>query len=268
MLLSALRADLASLQRSRALLAMMTRREIAARHAGSALGAVWLYAQPILSIAAYFLVFDVVFQMRLGAGAPTRSVGTYMIVGMLPWTAFTDAVNRGMASLIESGGLLQKNPLPPALFPARAALAAGIIYLPLILALVVAYAPMHGFAPALILLPFLLALMLVVWFLLGYALAILSAALRDVAQIVVFILSIGVFLSPVLFLPKMFPAPLAWALWLNPMTPPVLGMQSLLLSGQAPDASVWVAMAIWIAVLCVVLDRLIARSREQLIDWL
>jgi lipopolysaccharide transport system permease protein len=30
--------------------------------------------------------------------------------------AFCDAVSRGMNSLIEAGGLLQKNPLPPVLF--------------------------------------------------------------------------------------------------------------------------------------------------------
>ncbi|MHC5879470.1 hypothetical protein ACYT69_11145, partial [Streptococcus pyogenes] len=72
----------------------------------------WVYAQPLLTVAAYYLVFDVVFAMRLGDAAPTKAVGTYLIVGMLPWQAFGEALARGTNSLVESGHLLQKNALP------------------------------------------------------------------------------------------------------------------------------------------------------------
>ena len=119
----------------------MARREITARYAGTAAGVAWAYVQPILMVAAYYLVFDVVFAMRLGEGAPTRAVGAYLIVGMLPWMAFCDAVMRAMSSLVEAGGVLQKNPLPPMLFPARAVLASGVVFAPLLLLLVLAYAP-------------------------------------------------------------------------------------------------------------------------------
>lgn len=264
----ALRAEIAALWRMRALLAMMVRRELAARHAGSALGALWLYAQPLLTIAAYYLVFDVVFAMRLGESAPTSRVGTYLIVGIVPWMAFCDAVSRGMGSLLEAGTLLQKNPLPPALFPARSVLSAAVIHVPLFLVLVVAYAPLHGLSAALLLLPPLLIAMIGVGYLLAYALAILAAAVRDVLQVVGFLLSIGIFISPVLFPPAMFPPQLQWILWLNPMTPPVLGLQSILLAGAAPDGNVWLALLAWAIGLSFVLDRLVARSREQLVDWL
>jgi len=267
-ILPALQAEFEALWRARGLLAMMARRELAARHAGSVLGVFWLYAQPLLTIAAYYLVFDVVFKMRLGENAPTRAVGAYLIVGMVPWIAFCEATSRGMASLLEAGALLQKNPLPPALFPARAVLTAAVIYLPLSLVLVAAYAPLHGFSPPLLLLPLLMAAMLVIWFLLAYTLAILAAALRDVVQIVAFLLAIGVFFSPVLFPPAMFPSVLAWMLWLNPITPGVLGLQSLLLAGKVPGAEIWLGLAAWAVLLALLLDRLVARSREQLVDWL
>jgi len=268
MVIPFLKAEVVELWRSRALLVMMARRELAARHAGSVLGVFWLYAQPLLTIAAYYLVFDVVFEMRMGSGAPTRSAGIYLIVGMVPWVAFSESTSRGMASLLEAGGLLQKNPLPPALFPARALVTSAVTYLPLTLLLVVAYAPLHRFSAALLLLPVLLVLTLVLWFLIAYALAILVAALRDIAQIVGFFLGIGAFVSPVLFPPAMFPQGLAWLLWLNPITPSVLGFQSLLLSGEVPSAGVWIGLACWTVVLGLLLDRLVMRSREQLVDWL
>ena len=184
--------EAASLWRSRSLVWVLTRREIAARHAGTAAGVIWPYLQPLLTVAAYYLVFDVVFSMRLGENAPTRAVGAYLIVGALPWMAFCDAVSRGMNSLIEAGGVLQKNALPPVLFPVRAVLASGVIFGPLIAIVAFAYTPFHRFDPALLtLLPLLLA-QLLLCVVLGYALAILAAALRDTVQVVGFLLSVGI----------------------------------------------------------------------------
>lgn len=57
-----------TLWRSRTLVWGLTRREVSARHSGTVLGVLWPYLQPLLTIAAYYLVFDVVFSMRLGEG--------------------------------------------------------------------------------------------------------------------------------------------------------------------------------------------------------
>lgn len=265
---SALRADVAQLWRLRRLLVVLARRELGQRTAGSAGGWLWVWLPPLATMAAYFLVFDVVFGMRLGGQAPASRVGTYLIVGMLPWMAFADAVQRGMGSLIDSAGLLQKNPLPPVLFPARAVLASAVVFAPLLLALVPLYAGSHGWGAGLLALPLLLCMQLVLTFVLAYLLAILSAALRDVMQVVAVLLSLGVFLSPVLFPLSLFPAGWRWLLWFNPMTAPVLGYQSALLQGSWPPLAVWGVLAAWLGLAGVLLSVAIARSREQLVDWL
>ena len=265
---SALVKELASLWRLRLMLAAMTRRELAVRTAGSAGGLLWLWLPPLATVAAYFLVFDVVFGMRLGEHAPTPRVGTYLVVGMLAWTAFADALQRGMNSLLDAGPMLQKNPLPPALFPARAVLASAVVIAPLMLALLPLYAGSHGWRPGVWALLPLLALQTLLCFLLAYLLSILAAALRDVVQVVGLLLSLGVFLSPVLFPASMFPAAWRWLLWLNPMTAPVLGYQSALLAGDWPGAPVWLALAGWIALAATLLSVAVARSQDQLVDWL
>lgn len=252
----------------RALLRGLVRRDLAARFAGSAGGVLWAWLQPALGIAAYFLVFDVVFAMRMGEGAPTARVGTFLIVGMLAWMAFSEATQRAMNSLVEVGGLLQKNALPPALFPARAVLASAAIYLPLQLLLVPAYWSHHqGSAALLVLVPLLLAQLLLAW-LLGYLLAVLTAALRDVAQVMAFVFSIGVFAAPILFPLTMFPERWRPLLWLNPMTAWVMAYQSILLQGQWPPLTVWPVMAAWLGVLALLLELALRRCRDQLVDWL
>ena len=267
-MLTALTSECRQLWRLRGLLAVLTRREIGARVAGSAGGLLWVWLPPLLTVAAYYLVFDLVFGMRLGAAAPTARVGTYLIVGMLAWMAFADAVQRGMASLLEAGGMLQKNPLPAGLFPARAVLASGAVFAPLLLALIPLYAGVHHFRPGVWALLPLLALQGVLALLAGYLLAILAAALRDVAQVVGLLLSLGVFLSPILFPVAMFPASWRWLLWLNPMTGPILGYQSALLQGAWPGREVWLALAVWLVLLAGLLSLALARSRDQLADWL
>ena len=258
----------AVLWRARQLLWTLTRREVSARHAGTAFGTVWAYAQPLLTLAAYYLVFDIVFSMRLAEGAPTARVGLYLVVGALPWMAFCDGLNRGMNSLLEVGGLLQKNALPPGLFPVRSVLASALIYAPLMLLLVLAYIPQHRLAPAVLAVLPLLALQWLLCALLAWALAICTAALRDTAQVVGFMLSLGIFLSPVLFPISQFPAAARWVLWLNPMTAPVLGFQQVLLQGQWPAPTLWGVMAAWLLGVGFFLDLLLRRSRDQLVDWL
>lgn len=264
----ALARDLCSLWNSRRLLWVMVRREVAARYAGTAAGVAWAYAQPLLTAAAYYLVFDVVFSMRLGEHAPTRAVGIYLIAGMLPWMAFCEALSRGMSSLIDAGGVLQKNALPPVLFVARSVLASSVIHAPLLLALALLYGPQHHFSPALAALLPLLALQLLLCLLWGYVLAIVAAALRDTLQLVGFALSVGIFLSPVLFPMAMFPQDWRWVLWLNPMTPWVTGYQSVLLQGAWPFMQNWLVALTWIALGAILLEVLLRRSRDQLVDWL
>lgn len=263
-----LQQELSSLWNARSLVWVLTRREIASRHAGTAAGILWPYLQPLLSIAAYYLVFDIVFAMRLQAGSSTHAVGTFLVVGALPWMAFCDAISRGMSSLIENGSLLQKNPLPPVLFATRAVFASAAIFGPLLVVVAFAYAPLHGFELPLLAMVPLLTAQLILCVLLGYLLAILAAALRDMVQMVSFLLSVGIYLTPILFPIHMFPAEWQWALWLNPMTGLVVGYQHVLLEGQWPPASTWLALLAWFAVIAVVLDIAVRRSRDQLVDWL
>lgn len=263
-----LRSEATCLWRSRQLLWVLVRREVAARHTGTAAGALWLYAQPLAMLAAYFVVFDMVLGMRLGPDAPTARVGAFLVVGALPWMAWSDAIQRSMGSLLEAGALLQKNALPPILFPVRAVLASQVVYAPLLVLLVLVYVPWHGGAPALLLLPLVFALMFVVMVLLGYVLAVLALALRDVVQLVGFALSLGIYVTPILFPLSMVPTQVRWLLWANPVTPVVLACQSLLLQGQAPPWQVWPALLAWVLVLSGVLAVLVRRSRDQWVDWL
>ena len=246
----------------------MVKREMQSRYAGSALGAFWAYVQPLLTVAVYFLVFDVVFAMRMGDNAPTQRVGTYLVVGALPWLAFADAVSRGASSLVDAAGVLQKNALPPMLFVLRSVLASWLAFMPIMVGLVVLYGFLTGHWWAVPALPVLMVLQLALSYLCGHVLAILTAATRDTTQVLSFALGVGIFLSPVLFPLSLFPAEWQWVLYLNPMTSWVLAYQHAMLLGQWPAAHLWWVMLLWLGLLAMVLAWLNRNSRDELVDWL
>lgn len=246
----------------------MTRRELASRYVGSVAGVFWAYLQPLLTVGAYFLVFDIVFAMRMGNNAPTSRVGTYLVVGTLPWLSFCESLSRGASSLVDAGGLLQKNALPPVLFVARSVLAGWVVFVPLMVLLTLGYLPISGFGWALLAIPLLLLLQGVLAFLLAHLLAILAAAVRDTLQILGFALSVGIFLSPVFFPLSMFPQEWRWLLFANPMTALVIAYQSVLLQGLWPGLTLWAVSLGWLLMLALSLNGLIARSRDELVDWL
>ena len=260
--------DAQTLWRGRRLLWVMTKRELATRYAGSAIGAVWAYIQPILTIGAYFLVFDLVFTMRMSEGAGTTRVGTYLVVGALPWLAFCESVSRGASSLLDAAGVLQKNALAPTLFVTKSVLASWVVFAPLLLLLALIYIPINGLHLALLAFPVLLLVQCVLVWLIAHVLAILAAAVRDVIQVLAFGLSVGIYLSPILFPLSLFPKDWQWVLFANPMTALVIGYQDVLLKGTWPSATVWWVSGSWLLIIALVLNVLIQRSKDQLVDWL
>ena len=62
-----LRKMLSIILRHSRLLASITRVELAKRHAGSALGFVWVFLQPALLLSVYLFVYLVVFSNRMKA---------------------------------------------------------------------------------------------------------------------------------------------------------------------------------------------------------
>jgi len=255
------------LLRQRHLLAGMAWRELRARHAGSAMGLGWLVAHPLLIVLAYAFLFDIVFQIRMGEHAVVRSFTAYLVIGLLPWLAFADALGRGTAALVEAGSLLQKSALPPEIFPARSVLASAMGYAPFMLLIPAGFALFHA--------PHWTQWLVPLWFLaqcgmtlyLAMLLAVLSAALRDVVQVVGFMLSIGLFLSPILYPIAMVPESFRFLLWLNPMTPWVVGYHDLILTGAPPASETLLAALGWLLLFALAAGRLVRRSREQIADW-
>lgn len=223
----------------------LARRDIQARYRGSFGGGLWTLLNPLLLMLTYYFVFGVVLQSRF-PGDPTREgFVLYFLAGMLPWLAISEALGRSPGIVLEHGNLIKKMIFPSEVLPAVRTLAALVSEAFAILVFFAMLLILRGTLPLSALwLPVLIVPQVLLTLGLSYALAATGAFLRDLAQIIGFLLTLWFFLTPICYPEAALPASLDGFLSLNPLYVLVRAYRVVLLEGRAPD---WTPLAIfWI----------------------
>jgi len=249
------------LLRYRYLFEQMVRRELRQKYQGSVLGVAWYVVNPLVLMGAYYLMFGVVFKI-----ADHDDYPLFLMVGLVVWMFFSQALLGAAPSLLDQGALIRKAPFPRETIPG-AVVTVQMVTFTIVLGLVgvVTLAIRGTLDPALLLLPFLLVALYL--FVLGLALAVsvLHAFFRDVAPILSAVLLPWFFLSPIFFQPDDITESEAarFAMeWLNPMAPFIVAVRDVLYAGAVPPAGtlLYVAVAATVAVLG---GRAIFRSLQR-----
>ena len=251
---------------TRAVFRELLRRELEERYRGSVLGAAWLLLLPLLQLVVLAWVFGALLPPRAGGALPYAA---FLALGLWPWLLFADAAARGVTALTDNAALIGKVAVPHALYvDARVA---GVVVVDLAgFAVVLAALPLVGvdlaWPGAWVALPVLATIAL--WGLaVARALAVLQVFLRDVAAVIGQLLTLGFFLTPVLYDRTALPDGVALALAFNPLAPPIEALRAALTG--APVA--WTALvpsALGGVVLLVFATLFLRRARSHLEDFL
>jgi lipopolysaccharide transport system permease protein len=257
------------LWKQRHLLVVMTARELKARYRGSVLGYLWSLANPLLLLGVYTFVFNLVFQPRVEGQSPYP---VFLVSGLFPWVWFSSSIHEGTASLTNNAALIRRSVFPVELLPLVPVLSNLVNFLlsvPILAgALVVARALGHPVGgPAIALLPLVLLVHLPFVSGLALALAALAVHFKDVRDIVSNLLTLGFFLTPILYSIEAVPHAILRALIrLNPLTPFVLAYQDVLFLGRVPPLQVWLGMAVVAALAWAVGSWVFGRLSDTLIE--
>ncbi len=238
--------SLADLYRHRALVSVLTSRELKARYRGSVLGFFWSLLNPLLMLIVYTAVFQLVLPPR---SADSHPYALFLLTGLLPWNFFAGCLTDAAASLVTHGALLRKILFPAEVLPLVAVLAQAahfLLALPILLLALLAGAfglfggPVSLGLP-LVQLPFLLALQGLLSLGVGLFLAALTVHFRDVKDILSTTLTVGLFATPILYsLSDLRGSRLSGALALNPLAPLFAAWRDALLAGR------WIAPRTWL----------------------
>jgi lipopolysaccharide transport system permease protein len=227
----------------------LAKRDLQVRYKQTALGAVWVVAQPV----ALTLIFAIV--MGRVVAIPSGGIPYYLIAlsGVTVWTFVAGAINAGSLSLVSDANLLSKVYFPRLLLPLTK-IAALMVDLCVSLVLLVVVTGVTGHIPGVqvVALPAFVGISILA----AVGIAILGSSLnvryRDAAALLPLITLLGLFITPVAY-----PASLVGAGWqklyaLNPFATSITGVRWAVLGSARPSlAAIGISLAV-VAVLLVV----------------
>ena len=187
----------AELYQNRKLVLSLAKNDFKTKYAGSYLGIVWAFIQPIVTILVYWFAFSV--GLKAGTVSDYPFV-LYLVSGIVPWFFFQDALNGGTNALIEYNYLVKKVVFKISILPIVKIISALFVHVFFVVFALILCA-CYGYTPSLYTLQiiyysictFLLVLGLV------YATSAIVIFFRDLTQIISIFLQVGVWLTPIMW---------------------------------------------------------------------
>ena len=219
------------LLRYRALIASLVSRELKARYRGSVLGFLWSFANPVLLLVTYTLVFMIILPMK--ATPRMEPYFLFFFTGLLPWTWFSSSLLEGSGVLIAGGNLIKKVLFPAEVLPTVTVLTNMVqflIALPILLVLLV-FAGRLG--PEALLVPLVILVQLVLTLGGALFLSALTVHFRDIGNILGHVLQLWFFATPILYDVELLgDGTLRYLERLNPMGHIIISYQQILFHGH------------------------------------
>ncbi len=169
------------------------------KFAGSYLGVIWAFVQPVVTVLVYWFVFEVGF--RSGDTSIPVPFLLYLVAGIVPWFFFQDAWNGGTSALLEYDYLVKKVVFNIQVLPIVKIISALFVHLFFVCFIIVLYC-FYGHFPTIYYLQilyysfglFLLTLGL------SYATSAIVVFFRDLSQIIGILLQVGIWLTPIMWI--------------------------------------------------------------------
>jgi len=217
------------------LLGEFTRRDFKGRYAGSVMGFLWSFVQPLWMLALFTFVFSVVMRIPRGTLELTDSFAVFLFCGLLPWMAIQEGITRATTAITENAALVKKMSFPSDLLVWAVVLAA-LLHEAIALALfmvvlgVTGQLSLSGIWMLVIAVPLQVTLTAGI----GFLAAAVNVFFRDTAQINSMLLQGWFYLTPIVYPLNLVPERFREYLMINPLTALASLYREALLGGAMP----------------------------------
>ena len=244
--------------RRRAFAVELSRTKLRAQHFNTVLGQLWLVLNPLMLAGVYFILVDI---LRSGDNRP--GYFAHLVAGIFAYHLVSDAVRDGTKSVVTGGRLILNSAFPRVLLPISSVVSATKRFVPTM----IIYVPLHiasglpGGSVLLWVIP-LVGLLIVMAAGLAMIVAALQVYIRDLKNLMPYLLRVWLFASPVLYYPDQMPEKYQFLLNVNPLGQLLAAWSDVLNSGQAPSTESLVVASAW-AVGLLISGFLFFVSRER-----
>ncbi len=182
------------LYRYRDLIWALVARDLKVRYRRSVIGLFWSMLQPLLTLLVLTVVFSTIFRFEV------ENYPVYALSGILFWNFFQQSIIASMNSLKGYAHILQKLPVPMAVFPVSTVIS-GIVNLVLALVpmLAIVVFTNHPVGPSLLFLP--ISILIAALFTLGAGLLLapLAVFFGDVVELITVLLTLLFYMTPIFY---------------------------------------------------------------------
>ena len=206
----------------RDLIDLFVRRDFKVRYAQTILGPLWLILTPLLTSVVYFVVFGGILGVSV-SGIPKMLF--YLLSNSL-WVYMSSCITNNSRIFVENAQLFGKVYFPRLIVPIAKSVS-NLVLLGIQMLIVIPFLVYHAYTgevhPYLVMLPLFLVCVIVLG-ILGTGLGVLTSSLtskyRDLSMLITFIVTLLMYITPVIYTSEMIKNPLVKnLLWLNPATP-------------------------------------------------
>lgn len=223
---------------NREIILAILRRELASRFTGSAGGWLWAVAAPLFAIAVYTFAFTTKLQMTFVGeqGQKPIAYALFIFAGLVVFNFFSEMAYRSPMLLHEYAHFIKQTIFPSDMLAvistlrAAAYTAIGAVVMLICVAAVKGGLPWTVIFVPLIFIPLSAFLMGLSWFL-----SAIGAFTRDAGYLMINIVPLFMFLTPVFFSPDSWSFPANLAIYGNALTAYVEIMRDLVLTGVLPN---------------------------------
>lgn len=197
----------------RQLLKSNVSKEIRGKYKGSFLGVLWSFVNPLLMTLVYAIVFPFILR------STQPHYVTFVVIGVLPWTWFTNVISQGTNTIVVNGGIIKKVYFPREVLPISIVTSGLINFLiSCIIIAIFLICSGIGFSFYILLLPLIVLIQYILMLGLIFITSAIDVYVRDAEYIIAFLVSMLFYATPILYSSDLFPAKFSWILNLNPLT--------------------------------------------------
>lgn len=233
------------------LLLDLAKNDFKTKFAGSYLGITWAFVQPIVTILVYWFVFQVGFKSGTVQEVPYV---LWLTAGLVPWFFFNDALNSATASLLEYSYLVKKVVFKVEIIPLVRIVSSFFVHIFFVGFMLIMFI-INGIMPRVEWLQLIYYSLCLFALIMGisYLTSALVVFFRDLAQIIIIILQIGMWVTPIMWQWNIMPQKVLFFLKLNPIYYIVEGYRNSLIYGKWFWNDTYMTVYYWIFSLIIII---------------
>lgn len=233
---------------SRALILELAKNDFKTKYAGSYLGVIWGYIQPIVTIVVYWFVFQV--GLRVSPADTNIPFALWFISGLIPWFFFSDALSNATNSFVEYSFLVKKVVFKVSILPLVKLISSFYVHLVFILFLFIVY---FSYGESFHIYNLQVIYYTLCTFMLAAAISYLTSCivvfLKDLGQFIIIILQVGMWITPIMWSEDILSDHYKWIFKVNPMYYVVKGYRDSLFGKVWFFEHIYLTMYFWFFVI-------------------